>query len=156
MVLNIATTIVSSEEASHTPGIVFSANIHPQDIKSHGPKYKTIIALSMEGFREDIAPGPSLISSGCSFCALPVSTSWLLGADSTEIGGSSDDIVDLAAPKTAGNNGVLSSTGCELRSSPAFVHSECFDMAPIVVLYDFLLRGRLMKGRSEMRHERPY
>jgi hypothetical protein len=92
MVLNIATTIVSSEEASHTPRIVFSANILLQDIdsKSRGPKYKTIIELSMEGLR-DVAPGQSLISSGCSFCALPVSTSWLLGDGSTETGGNSDD-----------------------------------------------------------------
>jgi hypothetical protein len=153
VVLNIATTIVSSEEASRTPGIVFSANIHLQDIgsKSRGPKYKTIMELSTEGLRDDVAPGPCLISSGCSFCALPVSTSWLLGAGSTEIGGNNDDTGDLAAPNKAGINGVLSSTNCELRSSSAIVHSEFFDMVPIVVCYDSFLWGSLMKGRPEMR-----
>jgi hypothetical protein len=74
-----------------------------------------------------------------------------LGAGSTEIGGNNDDTGDLAAPNKAGINGVLSSTNCELRSSSAIVHSEFFDMVPIVVCYDSFLWGSLMKGRPEMR-----
>lgn len=134
----MATTIVSSVEASHTPGVVFSANIHPQDIgiKSRGPKYKTIIELSMEGLRDDVAPGPSLISYGCSFWALPVSMSWLLGAGPVKIRGHSDDAGDLVASSKAGIKGVLSSTDGERSSPSAFVHSESSDKVPIVAWYD--------------------